>query len=811
MEPFLRDLRYAVRTLRQSPLFALTVILSIGLGAGGTTTVFAWIDNLVRHPFPAIPDGGALVALNTADRDGHVEGMSPIAWPVLEDWRARLTSFERVSAHAASRVSLREAPGALGEPLWAELVASHFFDTLRVGAALGRTFGDADRAEDAAVVVVSYALWQRRFGGASDILGRSLLFNGAALTVVGVAPPRFGGVVSGLAFDVWIPIWQQPFVLGGADWRRDRQVRRLQAVARLKPGVSLQVARHELLGIALEVSRSDGESPPTGAGARWVSDTQLGSIMGPLGAAMLPITLVVLLSACANVAGLLVARTLSRSRQLAVQVAVGASRRDLVRQALVQSGLLTLLGTAAALAVAWAAKDVLRAFVPRVALPVLLEIDLNARILGFALVVTAAAAGLFAVGPALAESRPDVIATLRAGGVAASGSRARLRRGLVVAQVAFSVVCLSTAMLFVRSIAAASDAPLGFGNPNEVVLVATDLAFTRLEGPARTAVVTRALDEVRAIPGVGHAGFATSVPLSFGRLPVADTRIDGYVPAPDESMRTGRIVVSGGYFEALDLPIVDGRALTAADGQDAQPVAVVNQTFAARYWPGARAVGRRIDQGHGWMVVVGVARDAAYEDLGGPPRPLVYMPYGQQTPDVLTLHVRASKAAGAVVEPIRRALARVHPDLPVLDPGTLADHMGAATVVQSIASAVFGAFGIVALLLSAIGLYGVVAGAVADRRRDIAVSIAMGATPRAAAAAIGGPALRLTLLGLGIGGGLSVGAGLLVRGLLIGVSPVDWASLAATASVLLSVGVLTAIGPAWRAARIDPALALRCE
>jgi predicted permease len=472
---------------------------------------------------------------------------------------------------------------------------------------------------------------------------------------------------------------------------------------------------------------------------------------------------------------------------------------------------LTLLGAAAGLVVAWAAKDVLGSFVPRVALPVLLEIDLNARILGFALAVTAAAAALCAVGPALAESRPDVIGALKAIGPAASGSRARLRRGLVVAQVAFSAVCLSTAMLFVRSVAAAFNAPLGFGDPREVVLVATDLAFTRLEGPARAALVSRALDEVRAIPGVRHAGFATSVPLSFGRLPAVETSIDAYVPAPDESMRTGRVVVSDGYFDALDLPIVDGRALTAADGPDAQPVAVVNQTFAARYWPGARAIGRRIDQGSGWMVVVGVARDAAFEDLGGPPRPLVYVPYGQHTPDVLTLHVRTTMAADVLVEPIRRAFAAVHADLPVLDPGTLADHMGAATAAQSIGSAVFGAFGLAALVLSAIGLYGVVAGAVEDRRRDIALSIAIGATPRAAAGAIVGPAIRLTLLGLAIGGALSIGAGLLVRALLIGVSPVDACSLAATTGALVLVGVLTAVGPARRAARIDPALALKCE
>src|SRR5262245_13641933 len=592
IESLYRDLRHAVRGLPRSPGFAITVMLSIGLGIGANTTVFAWIDNIVRNPFPAIPDGGRLVALNVGDVNGHTEGMPPVAFPIVEEWRSRVSAFDEIAAHSIARLSVRTTPGDSSEPVWAEIVSPNFFDAVRVDPALGRSFDAADAANRADVVVLSHALWQRRFGGASDTIGRRVLFNGVSLTVVGIAPPRFGGVVMGLAFDAWVPIWQQATLLPGADWSRDRTVRRMQAVARLRPGVALSQAQQELNGVALNVSRSIGESPLTGASARWVSDTQLGSLMGPLGLAMLVVTAVVLLTACANVAGLLLARGVSQQRQTAIRVAIGASRARIVQQALVQNGVLALSGCLIGLSIAQACKGVLTAFVPRVALPVNLEIDLNWRVGLFAAAISMAAAMLFALFPTLRASRPDVIDILKASAGTGLVRRSRFRQALVVAQVSFSLVSLAMAGLFLRSVALGGQIPLGFGDPTRVLLLSTDLSFTRLSGEPLVALADRALERVRAVPGVADASFATFVPLSFGGPPAMHTRVEGYVPAQNESMFVDAAAVTDEYFETMQIPVVEGRSIQAADRLKGLRVAVVNEGFVARFWPGKSAVGR---------------------------------------------------------------------------------------------------------------------------------------------------------------------------------------------------------------------------
>ena len=810
MESLLRDLRHGVRALRQSPGFALSAVLSLGLGVGANTTVFAWMDNIVRNPFPGIPQGGALVAVNEADQEGRVTGMSPIAYPTLQEWRGRVRAFDDMAAHAQARLNLRSAPAALAEPVWVEMVASNFFNVLRVEAAIGRMFRPDDEAARAPVVVLSHAFWQRRFGGSSEVLGRALLFNGTPLTVVGIAPPRFDGAVMGLAFVAWVPLWQQRSLIPGADWLGDRQARRLQAVARLRPGVTLTQANRELLGVARDVSRSYGESPIAGAGARWVSDTQLGSLMGPLSLAMIAVTTVVLLSACANVAGLLLARSANRQRQTAIQVALGASRVRLVQQALVQGAVLSLAGCAVGLWIAGATKDILIRFVPRVALPVSLQIDLNWRVWLFAAIITTAATLLFALVPALRASRPDVVEALKASSTV-GGRRSWLRHGLVVAQVAFSLVALSTAGLFLRSVTAAAGQPLGFGDPRSVLLAATDLSFARLTGDARRQLVDRMLVSARALPGVVQASAATAVPLSFGGPPEITTRVDGYVPSSTESMSVGRIVITDGYFETMEIPIVEGRSITRADGLSTTPVVFVNEAFVRRFWSGQSAIGRRIDQGTGWALVAGVVRDSAIDSFTEPPKPLAYYAFGQLTPDALTLHLKSRVEPMGLVLPLRRAMAAVHADLPVLDPRTLVEHMASATFVQSVGSAVFGVFGVVALLIVSTGLYGVMAGYVVERRRDMAVSVALGATPRTIAIAVVGPAVRLTIAGLVIGTALTFLVSSLVRNQLVGISPLDVLSLLIAMASLMVVTIATCAWPAWRAIHLDPMTIFRSQ
>lgn len=811
MESVWRDLHHGVRSLARSPGFTLTALLSLGLGIGANTTVFAWMDSLVRHPFPGIPKGNELVVLNAAERDGRVEGMPPIASRVLEEWQTRTSSFERIAAHAQARVSLRSSSLEQAEPIWAEIAAAEFFATVGVGAWQGRVFDAADEAAHAAVVVVSHAFWQRRFGGAPDLVGRSLFLNGVPFTVIGIAPPRFTGVVMGLGFDAWVPLWQQTALIPGSDWMRDRGARRMQAVARLRPGVTLAAASRELNGVAQEVSRSLGESPVTGAGARWISDTQLGSLMGPLSLAMIAVTAVVLVAGCANVAGLLLARSASSQRQTAIQIAVGASRRHLVQQAAMQGAVLATCSCVLGVLIAQATKGLLTAFVPRVALPVSVEIDLTWRVLLFAAGTSVAAALLFALIPMLRGARPDIIEVLKSSTATGAPRRSRMRQGLVVAQVSLSLLTLVIAGMFLRSVAAAGRVPLGFADPGAVLLLSTDLSFTRLTGDSLVNVVDRALGAVRSLPGVSRASFSSMVPLGFGGPPRVNTRIDGYLPGPDESMFIARASVSDGYFETMEIPIVEGRGLGVADRRGALRAVVVNEAFAARYWPGQRSVGRQVDQGDGWATVVGVARNAAIDSVKEPPGPIVYHSWSQSASAALTLHVRARTNPLSLVDPVRRQLAAIHADVPALDPGTLADHMHAATFVQSVGASVFSVFGLIALLIATVGLYGVVAQFVAERRRDTAVMIAIGATPATVAREVMKPALRLTIVGVAIGATLAAASAPLIRSQLVGIEGLDVVSLAAGISAIVVAALTSCAWPTWRALRLDPVAAIRSE
>ena len=811
MDTLWQDVRRAIRHLADSPGFVLSAVLSLGIGVGANTTVFAWLDNIVRHPFPGLPDGDQLVVLNVADMDGHVDGMPPIAYPVLEEWRSRLTAFEKIAAHAQARLNLRISGTATAEPIWVELAAARFFDTVGVTAGRGRLFDERDATANASVVVISHALWQRRFGGTPDIVGRVVLLNGVPFTIVGVAPPQFTGVVMGLAFDAWVPVWQQPVIMPGADWMRDRQARRMQAVARLRPGTTLADANRELLSVAREVSHSYGETPLSGAGGRWISDTQLGSLVGPLGVAMLAVTALLLVNACANCAGLLMARSIDRQRQTAIQMAMGASRRRLVQQALVEAVVLAMLACTLGLLIAQLTKGALLALVPRVALPVSLEIAFNGRVGFFAAMVSGVAVLLFAVVPAWRGAQVAVADVLKSSSTGGGVRRTRLRSGLVVAQVALSIVSLVVAGLFLRSVAAAARAPLGFGDPRQVLLVSTDLSFTRLEGNPLVSLVDRALESVRALPGVSRAAFASFVPLGFGGPPRVNTRIDGYVPGPTESMLIGRASVSDDYFETMDIPLAEGRGVTMVDRRGGLRIVVINEAFSARYWPGQSSLGRQIDQGDGWATIVGVARNSAIDSVTDPRAPLVYYPWTQTTPTGLTLHVRATTDALSLADPVRRRLAAIHEDLPALDPGTLADRMQAATFVQTVGGTIFSVFGVIALLISTVGLAGAAAQFVAERRLDLAVIVALGATPRKVARSVIAPPLRLTLLGILIGALLSSAGALLLRHQLVGLAPIDVISIAVAGLLVVVTSVLSCLWPMWRAIRLDPVSVIRAQ
>jgi predicted permease len=790
---------------------SLIVVLSIGLGVGANTMVYTWMESLILNPYPAVTDADRLVGLNTVNADGSASGAPPMSYLETQDWRERAQSFDGLAVYRPTRLSMRTETETAGEPVWSEYVSGSYFDVLRVRPAQGRTFSPNEERQAATVAVISHKLWQRRFNSDPAIVGRPVKLNAVDVTIIGVAAPNFGGVMVGLAYDLWLPVTLQPQIEKKEDRTRNRGDRWLQGFARLKPGVTVAQANAELNALALQVSAANGESPATGATARLMRQQFFGSLLTPLFSALLAVTGLVLLIACANVANLLLTRASLRRREISIRVALGAGRWQIVRQLLTENLLLSLLGGLCGLLVALWARDVFVLFVPPVAQPVAIAVGMNWRVVAFALALTLLTTLVFGLAPALRAARPDVVGVLKDEGRGQSGTRSRLRSALVVAQIAFSLVALVCAGLFLRSLRESRALELGFNDPARVLLVSTDFKLAGLKDAEAIAATAQLLERVRALPGVRQASFSTMIPLGFGGHSRSGTTIEGYTPAQNERLSIERIIVSDGYFETMGIPLAAGRGITHEDQRTNQRVAIVNEAFAARYWPGQNPLGKRLDQGPGWATVVGVARNSLYRDLGEAPYPVVYSAMPQRFEAVTTLHVLSAQEPKLLTETLRNEFKSIHADLPFLEPRTLLEHISASSLVQFIGASMLSAFGALALLMSAVGLYGVLAYVVSQRRRELAIRLALGAQAADVMRMILGQGLRLIALGLGLGLLAALAAGRLLRNQLPGVSPNDPLTFVVIALLLTSVALLACWIPARRATKVDPMIALRCE
>jgi predicted permease len=452
--------------MRKHPGLTLTVVLSIGLGIGVNTTLFAWMEALVLNPTPLVRDADRLVAVNTARPDGTGIEADPFSYQTYLDWRDAARSFDGLIAHTIIRLNLRQGDEAQGRPVWGEIVSSNYFEVAGVSASLGRTFTQDEERSTARVAVLSDGLWRSRFGGDRSVVGRSILLNGADVTVIGVAPQGFHGVLAGYDLDLWVPVTLQPILQNGNNRLIDRDSRFLQGTARLKPGVTLAQADAEMRALARNVSEAHGESPVTAAAVRLMRERFGGVTFYPLFSGLLGVTALVLLIACANVANLLLARASARQKEIAIRLALGASRWRIVRQLLIESLMLSLLGGIAGLLFAFWAKDLLAVFMPPTGLPSIWVIVMDWQTVVYAFLVTLAAVLFFGLTPALRASRPDPGEVLKSEGRGASASHTRLRGALVVVQVAFSVVALVCAGLFLRSLQRAEKIEPGFADPS---------------------------------------------------------------------------------------------------------------------------------------------------------------------------------------------------------------------------------------------------------------------------------------------------------------------------------------------------------
>jgi len=519
----------------------------------------------------------------------------------------------------------------------------------------------------------------------------------------------------------------------------------------------------------------------------------------------------VLLIACANVANLLLARALARRREIGIRIALGADRWRLVRQLLTESLALGLMAGGVGVLVAYWSRDMFASLIPPSPFPVSLEFVVDGRVLVFALAVTVVAAMAFGLFPALQASNPAVLPTLKDEIGGGTAHRSRLQSALVISQVALSLVSLVCAGLFLRSLQGARDADVGFTGADHVLLVSTDLHLAGVPDSQRVAVAARLMDRIRAIPGVEAASLASTSPLGFGGWSSEGTAPEGYVPRPNENMSIVYLAVGSDYFRAMGIPLVRGRGIAPGDVAGALDVAVVNERFAQRFWPGQDPVGRRFRRSGIWRTVVGVAKQGKYFSLTENAESMIYVPFAQEARNDFDVVARTPGDPRAVTGAVRQAFKDVDADLPFLDARTMAEHMQAAMFVQTVGATMLTAFGAMALILSAIGIFGVLSYYVGQRTREIGLRVALGAGRREVVEMVVVRALRM--VGVGLAGGLvlALGAGQLLRSQLVGVSPRDPLTYLGIALLLALVALAASWLPARRAARVDPMVALRYE
>ena len=805
-----QDARYAARALGRSPLFTLTALLSLAIGIGATTAIVTVANTLLLRPPPGVGNPERVVQIGQT-RDG--QGFDNFSYPNFLDMRASAKSLTGIAAIRMEPQSLSLAGPDGGEAVQGSIVSANLFEVLQAKPTLGRFFlPEEDRVPRAnPVVVLTHRFWAERFGSDPGIIGRTIVLNGSPFTVVGVAEKGFQGPLV-LAPDLWAPVMASPLLGMGEGTLTNRGAVWIMGIGRLAPDVPMSAAQAELGTIAHRLE-AEYPQPNKGKGLRIMASSvfpgEMRTIIGGFIALMLAVAGLVLLIASTNVAGMLLARAASRQREIAVRLALGATRARLMRQLVTESLMLFVAaGTAGVLLAHWLVIG-LMSLIPR--LPVQLGFDprIDWRVLGFALGLSLVSGLLAGLVPALQGTRPELTPALKTEG-GGSGRRLRLRSGLLVAQIAFSMLLLITAGLFGRALVHAKGIDAGF-DPNDVQLTAMDLQLVNYDSTRGHQFATTLLERARAIPGVQSAALSAMLPLDGGGMGLGGLELPDAVRNDPRTIRDmDWNVITPDYFDVLRIPIVRGRAFTDADRVGTTPVVILNESFARRQWPNEDAIGKVLRNGNIMLTVVGVARNAKYRTLGEEPRNFVYVPFAQRYFTRTTLMVRTSPDA-AVAAPIRHLVAELEPALPVLDQRSLVEQAAMSLFPQRIALFVAGALGIVALLLALLGIYGVTAYGVVQRSREIGIRVALGAQRGNVLGLVLRQGLVLAGLGVGIGAVAAFGVTRLLTTLLYGVPPTDLAAFGGAAVLLILAALVASWIPARRAAAVDPVVALRSE
>ena len=816
MKTLFQDVRYGLRMLWKTPGFTIVAVVSLALGVGLNTAIFSIVNVMLIRPVPMVKDHGRVVWLR-----------APISYPDYLDYRDKTRSFEGMAAATGtSEFSLQGTGGP--EVIKGEFVTENYFDVLKVGALKGRTFAKDEGQTPTPVVVLSEHLWRTHFDSDSGIIGRQISLNGLSFTVIGVASKDFIGTEAGLNRELWVPLRMQPVLnppetVRAADPASSRFLSRdshwLAVFARLAPGVSREQAGTDLNNVARNVA----EAYQGRATAETLRSVQLLTMSGgldprdqaealPLVGIVMAVVALVLLIACANIAGLLLARAAVRRRETAIRQALGATRPRLVRQWLTESVLLGIGGGALGLVLALWANQLLISYLQTTPLASL-DLGLDWRVLGFTLLVSVVTGIVFGLAPAVQAARVDIVTSLKSEDAQRAGSRrSRLRTAFVTAQVTMSVVLLVCAGLFIRSLQSANTIDPGF-RVDRALTVPINLGLLRYKESDGENFYRNLLARVQAQPGVESASL-----VRFAQLGLAYAQFQVFVEGrdlkDDEGFSTGFNVVGPNYFKTMETPLLRGRDFSDADRKGAPEVVVINQTLATALWPNEDALGKRVSVSGPkgpFLEVVGVARDGKYRSLGETPHPYIYQPLLQSYDPKVILVVRSTGEPQSVVTPVREQIRVLDANLPIADVKTLREQVDLSLFPSRVAAWTLGGFGVLALLLAAIGIYGVVSYSVAQRTREIGLRRALGAKESDVLKLVLGEGFFVISIGLALGLLVAFGATRLIAGFLYGVAPTDPLTFVGVPVLLGLIALGACYIPARRATKVDPLVALRYE
>ena len=809
MTALLRDVRFAVRQLRKNPGFAITATVMLAVAIGANSTVFSWIDGTMLHPIPEARNPGQLVSVM---RGGWNPSPSPpLSYPDYRDLREQNHSFDGILAYSHDWITITS--GNQPERIYVSNVTSNYFDVLGIKPLLGRFFlpEEETRPDAFPFAILSYSLWKTRYAADPSIVGKPIEIARHHGTIIGVAPEGFIGAMPGIREDVWLTL--NP--LGSNDWRMThRRGAFLNVVGRLRPGMSREMATQDLETIMRRIVQA---YPDDHLGTNTISlDPMWRSPFGANGymAATLPILLaiagVVLLLTCFNVATLTLVRFVSRRREIAIRQSMGANRLQLVRQMVLEGMILSLCaGAIALLLTAWTAKT-FEWFIPPSSNPIVLNgtVDHNVVIGIVALALLASA--LCGAFPAWRSSHVPAVEVLKEESASVSGgSRNRhLLSGLVVAQIALSLALLVSSALFLQTLRNLSDGNPGF-DQDHVLTASVGLNIAGYSNEEAQVIRHKILDRVAALPAVQVASLTDWVPMSFTRK-TADAFPEGYVPHPHESLEVRRVDVSARYFETLGIPVMEGREFTQDDNEQAPRVLIVDQTTANHYWPGQDPLGKKlILWAHTPFTVVGVVKNSKHQFLNERPEPMIYMSYFQEADNETTVQVKSRGNPVDLAPAVEQAIHDIDGRLPVFDVRSLRETTQTAKIFAVMQSTFAGMFAVIALILAATGIYGVVAYRTQLRTHEIGVRMALGASRANVMRLVLGQGLWLTVLGLVLGLGLSFGLTRFIAGLLYGVSANDPVTIGVVVALLGVMSLLACYLPAHRAMRADPVASIR--